>query len=156
MTDIDFSACDAIPSHAVRYFKIMMRFEYALKAIGLAKTKGDTIEICWDRLANEHLGRVRFKAIKDGGKAQTLINNPPSRQVINVDGSLEFRPVGKVMSAQELLGAVRRVRNNLFHGGKSGDVDHERNDALIEEATYVITEMLAADANLRTAFEGKY
>ena len=156
MTKIDFSAIENIPTEAVHFFKIMMRLEYALKVIGFGKMDGDRIEICWDRYANERFGKDGFKAIRENKKAKTLIDTPPKKQVIKQDGKLDFRDVAKVTSVQELLGAVRRVRNNLFHGGKSGDPDHDRNDALIAEATCVITEMLLADEDLRITFEGRY
>ena len=147
---------DNHPADAVHFFKVMMRLEYALKATGFAEMNGDRLEICWDRFANERLGKALFETIRDSGKANTLISQPPSHQVIDAGGDLTFRPAAQVMSVQDLLGALRRVRNNLFHGGKSGDVDHDRNDTLIVESIYVITEILLVDDVLRTEFEGKY
>lgn len=151
---INFRKIDSHPADAVRFFKIMMRLEYALKAIAFARMSRDALEICWDRFANERVGAGLFKTIRDSGRANTLIDEPPSHQVIDTSGTLDFRPAGQVQSVQELLAALRRVRNNLFHGGKSGDVDHNRNDALIAEAIYVITEILLADDQLRAKFEG--
>lgn len=156
MNDIDLQSVDNHPADAVNFFKVMMRLEYALKAIGFAEMNGARLEICWDRFANEHLGKVFFETITHSGKANTLISRPPSHQVIDACSGLTFTPAAPVRNVQDLLGALRRVRNNLFHGGKSGDVDHDRNDTLIAESIYVITEILLVDDVLRTEFEGKY
>lgn len=156
MSDIDLRRIDNHPADAVRFFKVMMRLEYALKANGFAETNRNRVEICWDRFANERLGRALFDTIRDSRKASTLISQPPSHQAIDIGGHLEFRPAAPVTCVQDLLGALRRVRNNLFHGGKSGDVDHDRNDTLIAESIYVITEILLSDDALRTEFEGTY
>jgi len=48
------------------------------------------------------------------------------------------------------------VRNNLFHGGKSGDKDHDRNDELIKDAIQVIIEAVESNEDLKACFEGLY
>ena len=74
-----------------------------------------------------------------------------------VRGSLlGWDEVKPVENCQELFGALRRVRNNLFHGGKSGDVDHDRNDELIENSVHILIEALKCHADVRLRFEGKY
>jgi hypothetical protein len=156
VSDIDMRKIDDHPAGAVQFFKVMMRLEYALKANGYAEMNNNRLEICWDRFANESLGMPFFNTIRDSGKANTLIDNPPSHQKKEPSGGLAFRQAEQVVSIQGLLGALRRVRNNLFHGGKSGDVDHGRNDALIAESIYVTTELLLVNDDLRTAFEGRY
>jgi hypothetical protein len=57
---------------------------------------------------------------------------------------------------QELFVAVRRVRNNLFHGRKSGDPDEDRNANLISEAIAVLIEALKRCEDLRAHFEGRF
>lgn len=156
MRDIDWRKVDSHPADAVRFFKVMMRLEYALKAGGFTRMNARRLEICWERFANERLRSAFFEKIRDSAKATTLISKPPSHQALDADGCLTFRPAAHVTSLQELIAALRRVRNNLFHGGKSGDVDHDRNDMFIREAMHVIREMLLVDDTLRTDFEGKY
>jgi hypothetical protein len=134
----------------------MMRLEYALKAKGYVRKRGNALEIEWDRFVSEKLGRQFFNYIQSAGMAPTLIERPPSSQELSPIGELKFGDANSVNCAQELFGAIRRLRNNLFHGGKSGDADHDRNDALIDEAISVVFAALAQCDDLSSEFEGKY
>lgn len=60
------------------------------------------------------------------------------------------------IEAVYLFRVVRDVRNNLFHGGKFGDVppeELERDRCLIDSATIVLESALAMDDEIREAFE---
>ncbi len=64
-------------------------------------------------------------------------------------------------NADELFVAVRRVRNNLLHGGKAGDPDYDpdepdRNEKLIREAQWVIEQALLQMEEVKDHFEGNY
>ena len=86
-----------------------------------------------------------------------MIGDPPKRQILDDRGKLEFSEAVAVTNVQELFGAVRRVRNNLFHGGKSGDPDQSRNNVLILESIYVLGEILKFVApEFKMRFEGRY
>lgn len=158
MTGISFDAIDNHPADAVRFFKIMMRLEYALKACGFAAMDRNNryVSVQWDDFVRDRVDREFFEKIRDSGMANTLINSPPSLQILDTSGVLTFSNAAVVTTPQLLVGAVQRVRNNLFHGGKSGDPDHERNDTLIADAIAVITELLLANDDLRWEFEGRY
>ncbi len=156
MENINYEKIDNHPKGAVRFFKIMMRLEYALKACGFAEMNGAKLEILWDKYAKDRLSKEYFEIVRDSGIAKTLIDNPPSRQSLSENLEVKFPPAAHVTCTQELLGAVLRTRNNLFHGGKSGDVDHDRNDTLIAEAIAVVEEILKSDKDLRAEFEGRY
>lgn len=54
---------------------------------------------------------------------------------------------------QSLADAVKRVRNNLFHGGKAGDQDSDRNDELEKESILFLLEAIAVDETFRKTFE---
>lgn len=71
------------------------------------------------------------------GIAPTLLGEPPKRQTL-VGTSLDWEKCPAPSNATELLAAVTRVRNNLVHGGKSGDPDSDRNDRLIAESIAVM------------------
>ena len=154
MDNINYQKIDNHPKEAVRFFKIMMRLEYALKVCGFAEMTRAGLEIQWDKFANNQLGKAFFEHIQKSGNADTLIGAPPSQQILREDNSLDFDPVAECRSVQDLMGTLRRTRNNLLHGGKAGDPDHDRNDTLIAEAIYVIEEVLKADDQLRFEFEG--
>ncbi len=154
--DVDYSKIDDHPKHAIRLFKVMMRIEFALKDLGFCRQRGNAVEVAWDEYAAKNISRDFFERVISSGRANVLIADPPKRQTIDPGGSLSWERVGAVSTVQDLLGAVRRVRNNLFHGGKSGDPDGDRNEELICGATYVLDEILRNDDILMTAFSGKY
>ena len=53
---------------------------------------------------------------------------------------------------------VRRVWNNLVHGGKSGDPEpnRERKKKLIAESQWILEQALLRVENVRNSFEGYY
>ena len=70
-------------------------------------------------------------------------------------------PPMPVAIVHELFAAVRRVRNNLVHGGKSGDPEYDpddpcRNEKLIREAQWIIEEALHQMEDVKIHFEGQY
>lgn len=153
-----FSICDSIDKHpkdAVLFFKVMMRLEYSLKEKGFVCPTQHGFRIDWDRFSNELLGQNFFERVAALPETKTLLQSPPSRQILK-GGKLSFSPAAPPTIVQSLFGAIRKTRNNMFHGGKSGDPDHDRNDALIAGALEVVRLALEADNELRFAFEGQY
>ena len=155
--EVDYAKIEDYPEGGDRLFKIMMRLEFSLKEIGYSRAaNSNSVEVDWDRFSNISLGRLFFEKIKESGKAKNLIQYPPKLQSIVEKDRLDWVEKGEVSNIQELIGALRRVRNNLFHGGKSGDVDSDRNKYLVSEALLVVDYILQNDENLRNIFEGKY
>lgn len=155
--EVNYAKTEEHPARAVELFKVMMRHEFAIKEIGYCRAAGNQYaSVDWDRFANECLGAAFFDAITGAGKADTLIETPPKRQIADRSGHLSWELTGPVSNIQELIGSLRRVRNNLFHGGKSCDPDRDRNDALVRNALAVIHDILLHDQDLRMMFEGKY
>jgi hypothetical protein len=144
------------PPRAVGFFKVMMRLEFALKENRYARQEGNQIVLCWDEYIDDRLGKGFFDEMRQSGKVRELIITPPKRQIINEGGGFSWIDVGSVANTHELIGAVRRIRNNLFHGGKSGDPDHGRSDVLIMQAMLVIKAVLENDEYLHASFSGEY
>lgn len=155
--EIDYSKIDEVTEDGVRLFKVLMRFEFALKDAGYV-TSGyrHAVEVQWDRYANEKLGSAFWNKIQVASSAMVLIQTPPKRQVIDQDGNLAWEKTGTVTSIQELVGALRRVRNNLFHGGKSGDPDAERSAKLYAASLFIIDQILKNDEEVQASFAGIY
>ncbi|WP_417809705.1 hypothetical protein [Thioclava sp.] len=155
--NIDYSKIDEVSEDGVRLFKVMMRLEFALKDAGYVMAgQRQAAEVQWDRYAKEKLGSAFWSEIKKATSAAALIESPPKRQVVDKGGNLAWEDSGAVRSVQELVGALRRVRNNLFHGGKSGDIDAERNARLYAASFYVIEQILIEDDIVQTIFTGQY
>ncbi len=95
--------------------------EHDLKAMGFIRRGSEDAQADWDEFARAIKRRFRVDRPVQIAKAwQFLTGNPPRKQVIR-DGRLEWlavaRPAG-LSDAEYGLLLVRRVRNNLFHGGK--------------------------------------
>jgi len=107
---------------AIEVFIEFARFEYCLKASGFLKTPNGPAEPNWDKFANCNKIKKLFDKINSGTaesdcKMRYLLNNPPKQQIAT-DNKLDWEEPNKIKSSQDYFGAVRRVRNNLFHGGK--------------------------------------
>lgn len=155
--EVNYSKTDEHPPGADLLFKVMMRLEFGLKEIGYYQTaRNQNAEVDWDKFANERLGAPFFDAMKAAGNVNVLLQTPPKRQIVDGQGYLNWEQVGAISNVQELIGSLRRVRNNLFHGGKSGDPDRDRNDELVGNALSLIDAILQHDYDLRMMFEGNY
>ena len=126
------------PDNSFDLFRIFLRFEYALKnSPDFRRSDADSrVSPDWDAYAN-WLGHEFFKIVQQSLPESVLITQPPKSQIL-CDGKLDFVPVQSPKNVQDLFGAIKRVRNNLFHGGKSGSPDRDRDDKLIEDAICVL------------------
>ena len=151
----DCSRLDDHPEDAIRFFKIMMRLEYALKNLGFAQQTGKLLRVDWSRYANEVLGAAFLQEIESRKLLTVLLDEPPSYQVLLGNAELSWDEADPIKTTKDLLQAVWRVRNNLFHGGKSGHPDQNRNDGLIADSIMVISIILLRDDELHDAFAGR-
>ena len=157
MSDIDFSHAQ-LPPHATKLLATFLRFEFALKEAGFGPEYGDA-QVEWGRVT-KRLGAAFFTRIKESGRADALIRRPPKKQITR-GHSLEWEHKDSPDTISDLFEAVRRVRNNLVHGGKSGDPDYDpddphRNEKLIREAQWVVEQALYELHDVRGYFEGRY
>ena len=105
---------------AFSFFKLFAQYEYALKVMAYAHAgRQQQAEIDWDRFANE----VGAAIMNNDNPAvvqarQHILDHPPKRQVW-VDGAVAWETISSEdRSPQSLFSHIRRVRNNLYHGGK--------------------------------------
>ncbi|WP_217574797.1 hypothetical protein [Mesorhizobium sp. GbtcB19] len=156
MTPIDLKAANTLPPRGDELLHVFTRFEYALKDAGFGRAGSkNAVEADWDRFASKELKKPFFAAVAAKGLAPTLMANPPSRQILQ-GSTLAWETVTPPANVTDLLVAVRRVRNNLVHGGKSGDPDSDRNEKLVAEAIEVLLEALRSHADLRAIFERRW
>lgn len=103
----------------LRMFQTFARMEYALKAAGYHRGDGPA-KPDWDRL-----GRDCDQCFRETNSPELraaidyIMDEPPRKQVIE-EGRLAWKEVvahGQTRGEQ-LLVYIRRIRNNLFHGGK--------------------------------------
>ena len=137
------------------FFATFARFEYAMKARGFCRRDrfGNALPD-WNELKGQ-LGGPISAAVTSCETSAYLLEEPPQVQKY-VGGYPEFKAVslaGATVGAQALE-AAKRVRNNLFHGGKhTPHSSPERDTRLIRGALNVLDACLKANANLQTEFE---
>ncbi|GCA52812.1 hypothetical protein GOA99_22845 [Sinorhizobium meliloti] len=156
MTVVDLSAANNLPPRNDELFRIYARFEFALKMAGYCALNGKAVETNWDAFANSSdIGKLFFKHVRDAGMCPKLMNDPPKAEAIT-NGQWGFATTATPPeSAQALFGMVRRVRNNLFHGGKYFDDDKQRNQALVDESIAILLLAVAWHKDVNFYFEGR-
>lgn len=116
------------------------RIEFALKAsITYAEGNEKSVSANWDKFANSiHENFMKIEDEKLKTARSYLFGNQPKKQVLD-SGELKFIETKiKPETTKELLVLVRRVRNNLFHGGKYHPNDDESRDKLLLQYSLVI------------------
>jgi len=115
---------------AFEYFYWFSRFEFALKENKYLKDKraGAGAKSNWEEFRLKHQGNYVAS-----NEARRLVDLHPKKQIVAENGGLEWRPVGFDHCDLEsdlcrVITALQTVRNNLFHGGKHGDVDVDSKD----------------------------
>lgn len=135
-------------------FATFAHFEYALKENGFYDSSG-AAKANWDAFANSVEIRNAFND-RNNVELQRAIKyiraHPPLKQVID-RGQLTWkddRPQGQAL-ANEVLVYVRRVRNNLYHGGKTGLTSKhpERDCPLLRESLAALKACYTASAAIQ-------
>ena len=141
---------------AFKFFKVFSRFEYALKAAGFHKGEGPA-EANWDMFAaaiEPQLGHVTSRSVN--GAIAFLLAEPPKKQFIGATG-LEWKvvPASQGSPAKDLFAYIRRVRNNLFHGGKFNGhwFAPERSEQLLNACITVMQWSVENNPRVREAYE---
>jgi hypothetical protein len=142
---------------AFEFFKEFSRSEYALKAAGFHNGNGNA-EANWSEFAKEVEA-----LIQDPGNPQLadainfIFGHPPKKQVIR-NGIIQWSESApnQNLKADNLLIYVRRVRNNLFHGGKFNGhwFEPERSEQLIQNSLFILKACINNVASTREAYSG--
>ena len=142
-------------------------FEFALKSFGLYKPPGRNddpntgyrAEPDWDNFARRLSGRFQMASSPQLAEAcQYLLLNPPWREVV-ANGALMWDTAAEsdaLSDVEKLIRYIRRVRNNLFHGGKFSTFpvsDRRRNAELMEYSLIVLAECLRLSDAVRAEYE---
>ena len=146
------------------FLVVFARFEFALKKCGFLQSKmdGDDAKPNWDTFATDPAVKATFETTGTPevvSAVNELLAEPPTKQIVKAGkwewGDSEGSRVSSRNAASVLL-LVRRVRNNLFHGGKfpMRPVDGpERNVELLNRCLVLLDHALkCAPANVQRAF----
>lgn len=148
----------ALTQKAFDFFFWFSRFEAALKESGFLKSEveGDVAEPSWEKFVGAYAAKY---ALTESGKR--LLELAPDRQIVGMGKKLSWRPIGTGDCQTELCKVVRMLktlRNNVFHGGKSGGAgwdQPDRTEGLLDSGISELHE-LAALAGLEEDLWQKY
>jgi len=142
------------------FFKLFAQYEYALKAMQYARSGvGGQAEPEWDRFSNE-IGRL----VMDEASGELLdaisylFDHPPKKQILK-DRVLFWQSVETAeRSPQILFSHIRRVRNNLYHGGKFNGrwFDPDRSEELISKSLLILRALQEKHDDLAEAIHGNH
>jgi hypothetical protein len=162
---IDFERLKINRDLLLEFFLVFAKFEYALKNSDFAKPghrneeTAPSAEPDWGRFALSIHNLFDRTQTSDLAQAcEYMLINPPLRQVL-VNGRLGWEGGGLTPSltdTERLLVLVRRVRNNLFHGGKFSNEAFEGTDRharLVKSSLLILEECLRASPNVKAAFD---
>lgn len=126
---------DDLKKISFEFFYWFSRFEFALKENNFLKDKnvGSKAEPNWEEF--REMFKNRYIASTE---ANRLIQLHPKRQFVAQAGELEWKSVGIDHCNNDLCRIVtmlNTIRNNLFHGGKHGDIDVDSKKRNIELLT---------------------
>lgn len=136
MKDIDKSA--------FILFKKFCILEYKLKKYGFVRgNPRQNPGIDWERYVNEVLDERLFNQLSSNPLVSQMIEKPPKKQLLNDERKVIWEPQELPENLNELLLCVRRVRNNLYHGGKFNGTwfDENRSSFLLEASIMILTEI---------------
>ena len=140
------------------------RFEFALKASGFRRARGGGVEPAWENFIDSITGKFDKNDNGPLKKACSyVLKNPPQRQVLknndDENGIAWEKPNCPQNSENEtkfLINMVKRIRNNLFHGGKHDSEfpnNSERKTILLKNALIILSYCLSLNEKLKYYYE---
>jgi hypothetical protein len=143
---------------ACEFLGVFARSEYALKASGFARGDEKQAETDWDTFAQAIADDFDLSKDPNLRRAVDYLLTKPPQKLILKNQTLEFfdaPPDKNQRKGQQTLLMVRRVRNNLFHGGKFLPVpagDPDRDKLLVEHSLTVLRACIPLHNKVATAY----
>lgn len=142
---------------AGKFFQVFSRIEYALKVSGFNNGDGPA-EANWRNFALSVEALIANPATPELIEAiDFFFRAPPKKQVI-VGGVIHWEVSEPQTNSQadKLLVYVRRVRNNLFHGGKFNGhwFEPERSEPLLRHSLTILNACIESAPSVREAYYG--
>lgn len=144
-----------IDALSYEFFREFARYEYCLKAVGLRHNTKEA-KANWDMYANE------VKDVLEKPKSPLLqeaidyfLTHPSKKQIIKKDIlDWDDTPLEERVLAKKIFILIRRVRNNLFHGGKfNGNwFEPERSELLMNYALIILRACGESHAKVSEAY----
>ena len=134
----------------LEFFITFARMEYALIAAGFHRSERGGVEADWQGLAACLEQRPEHEVAPFVESAKQLAAAPPMKLMLGDDGLPRFRLIQRngQSDVRWTIEAVKRARNNLFHGGKfvTGPAPVERNKFVVTQSLAALQALLALPA----------
>ena len=139
------------------FFREFSRYEYCLKVTKLRNQEGK-VSADWDKYATQV--QIDFEAPTDPEVAEAInyyMTHPPKLQIVR-DNELVWDEALPVQGnkAVLVLMLIRRMRNNLFHGGKFNDqwFEPQRSEELLHYALIILKACAQNHPRVLEAYNG--
>lgn len=133
------------------FFAVFSRFEFALKECGYLVEGQDYAMPAWRRFAKECTMELAPDNPTHVSVAYLAVY-PPEVQTPRL--KWERKAFWGKTSTEHAIESLTRVRNNLFHGGKSRPQSPEgRDQMLVEHSLKLLWELLAQNPAIRDQYE---
>lgn len=165
--DLDIQRVTRLEKNLVYEFLVVFsRLEYAAKMSKFVEPllEGEQerkLTILWDDVSDQIEGNWTI-ALKEDDELKKAVDyydtHPPEKQILTING-IEFKSteIQNVAHSSKMLLAVRRVRNNLFHGGKASKSENvERSSALLRNGITIILVAVQCNVDLSMHFHEEY
>ncbi len=142
----------------LEFFLTFARFEFALKAAGFVGGDLRRAWPNWDGFGQSlDLDTARLDP-NFSAAFEYFGLHPPWRQVVTTNGLVWDSTVGftTLERMEQVLELVRRVRNNLFHGGKFSDEVYSgpgRNELLLRHSLAVLHRCLELSPSVAASYD---
>lgn len=143
----------------LEFFLTFSRTEFALKNSGFVTGGEDSASPHWDIFATTLKDQFKKNKTKELEAAvDYILLNPPMKQVLRGEDLMweANLPNGGTSETEVLFVLVRRIRNNMFHGGKHNlglFEDTERTTRLLSSALLIVQEGVSILPNVKAAYE---
>jgi hypothetical protein len=140
----------------VDFFVGYSRLEFALKDAGYVVRKKGPAYVDWVAFAKEACFADLLEAARADPVTKVLVASPPKFQMSDGRGGWHWHePEEKpIKSLLYLFGAVKQVRDNLFHGAKAGE--NPRDNELCKAALRVVDLCLERHSKVRNIYNYRY
>ncbi len=146
---------------AFRFFKEFSRTEYALKVNPYYKIVRGFVEADWTKFSRKPEVKKLFvnpTTLELDEAIKFILADPPKKQVI-IGGKLdwEISEPNTNSPSEKLLLYIRRIRNNLFHGGKFNNYwfAPQRSEPLLCHSLVILSAVREAVPKVKEAYESK-
>lgn len=144
---------------AYELFRFFAQFEYCLKVTGYCVAgRGNSANPDWTRFAGELPALTGETSPDIVAAISYMLQHPPKKQIF-VDDALQWSDVAPDSENENdlILLYVRRVRNNLFHGGKFNGrfFDPERSRELMKYSVTILMVAILKSPPMLDAYENR-